>query len=106
MSYRLGSSNSAVSVSTRTTVTLKQSLVFEEDEKCTSQVRERSRKSKTSRDVKRSRSHERYPLKPDTLDAAVMELEECVNKVKWLRKILDRGISSSERHQWEIVVPK
>ncbi|KAL8048117.1 hypothetical protein ABFX02_07G042200 [Erythranthe guttata] len=44
----------------------------------------------------------------DTLEAAVMDLEECVNKVKWLKNILHNGISSSSddasrRSRWEFV---
>ncbi|KAL8515675.1 hypothetical protein ACS0TY_014378 [Phlomoides rotata] len=98
-------SNSAVSgeVSTRTTEMLKQPLVSEEEEKCT------SRKSKTSGDVESNRSHEcrgseGFPLKLDTADAAVMVLEEYVNKVEWLKHILKYGISSSDAErppQWE-----
>ncbi|EYU32980.1 hypothetical protein MIMGU_mgv1a0104102mg, partial [Erythranthe guttata] len=44
----------------------------------------------------------------DTLEAAVMDLEEYVNKVKWLKNILHNGISSSSgdasrRSRWEFV---
>ncbi|KAH6830676.1 Agenet domain-containing protein [Perilla frutescens var. hirtella] len=43
----------------------------------------------------------------DTLEASVMDLEEYINKVKWLKRILKYGISSSEDHipQWLFVEP-
>ncbi|KAL6519938.1 hypothetical protein OROMI_032832 [Orobanche minor] len=43
----------------------------------------------------------------DTLEAAVMDLEEYVNKIKWLKAILGQGISSSNgnRNGWEFVEP-
>ncbi|KAH6821668.1 hypothetical protein C2S53_019182 [Perilla frutescens var. hirtella] len=41
----------------------------------------------------------------DTLEASVLELEEYINKIKWLKKILKYGISSFEGWgpQWEFV---
>ncbi|KAL3626389.1 hypothetical protein CASFOL_029938 [Castilleja foliolosa] len=45
----------------------------------------------------------------DTLEAAVLDLEEYVNKVKWLKTILGCGISSSDgstKNQWEFVEPR
>lgn len=43
----------------------------------------------------------------DTIEAAIMDLEEYVNKVKWLKKILRYGISPSddERPQWTCLEP-
>ncbi|KAL6532382.1 hypothetical protein OROGR_014352 [Orobanche gracilis] len=43
----------------------------------------------------------------DTLEAAVMDLEEYVNKIKWLKTILGQGVSSSNgyRNGWEFVEP-
>lgn len=43
----------------------------------------------------------------DTIEAVIMDLEEHVNKVKWLKKILRNGISSpdNERPQWTFSEP-
>ncbi|XP_073138074.1 uncharacterized protein [Henckelia pumila] len=44
-------------------------------------------------------------VETDTVEAAIMELEELVNKVKWIKKILEQGISFSDgaRPEWEFV---
>ncbi|KZV17836.1 hypothetical protein F511_01645 [Dorcoceras hygrometricum] len=41
----------------------------------------------------------------NTLEASVMDLEELVNKVKWIKKILEQGIYFSDgvRPEWEFV---
>ncbi|KAK6161382.1 hypothetical protein DH2020_004763 [Rehmannia glutinosa] len=46
-------------------------------------------------------------VRSDTLEAAVLDLEEYLNKVKWLKTILGHGISSSDapRPQWEFLEP-
>ncbi|KAG8370354.1 hypothetical protein BUALT_Bualt14G0108200 [Buddleja alternifolia] len=43
----------------------------------------------------------------DTMEAAILDLDEYLNKVKWLKGILESGISSSDvpRSQWEFVDP-
>lgn len=43
----------------------------------------------------------------DTLEATILDFEEYINKVKWLKKILKYGISSSDNggHQWKFVEP-
>lgn len=43
----------------------------------------------------------------DTIEAVIMDLEEQVNKVKWLKKILRNGISSpdNERPRWTFSEP-
>lgn len=40
-----------------------------------------------------------------TVEAGITDLEECINKVKWLKKILQEGISSSknQRSEWKFV---
>ncbi|KAG6423321.1 hypothetical protein SASPL_113715 [Salvia splendens] len=40
-----------------------------------------------------------------TVEAGIMDLEEYINKVKWLKKILQEGISSSknQRSEWKFV---
>ncbi|KAI3469708.1 hypothetical protein Pfo_026371 [Paulownia fortunei] len=46
-------------------------------------------------------------MRSDTLEAAILDVEEYVNKVKWLKTILGYGISPSDapRPQWEFVPP-
>lgn len=47
-------------------------------------------------------------MQSDSLEAVIMDLEEYVNKVKWLKGMLHRGISSSsdsQRSRWEFVDP-
>ncbi|XP_073056742.1 uncharacterized protein [Primulina eburnea] len=41
----------------------------------------------------------------DTLEAAIMDLEELVNKVKWIQKILEQGVSLRDgvKPEWEFV---
>ncbi|PIN11332.1 hypothetical protein CDL12_16068 [Handroanthus impetiginosus] len=46
-------------------------------------------------------------VQSDTLEAPILDLEEYVNKIKWLKAMLHNGISSSNAHrpQWEFVEP-
>ncbi|CAA0817433.1 Agenet domain-containing protein [Striga hermonthica] len=42
----------------------------------------------------------------DTLEAAVMDLEEYLNKVKWLKIVLEQGISPpDDKSEWQFVEP-
>lgn len=48
-------------------------------------------------------SSRKLALMPDTVEGAIMELEEYLNKVKWLKKVLHSGGISSPEPQWELV---
>ncbi|KAL8517829.1 hypothetical protein ACS0TY_009223 [Phlomoides rotata] len=40
---------------------------------------------------------------PYTSESAIMELEEYINKINWLKRVLHYGISSPQPPQWEVV---
>ncbi|KAL2463717.1 Agenet domain-containing protein [Forsythia ovata] len=44
-------------------------------------------------------------MRPHTLEAAILDLEELVNKVKWLKSVLEHGnpLSDAARPQWKVV---
>lgn len=67
---------------------------------------EKKKKKKRSLEETGGNSSTKYralALNSDTVEAAIMELEEYINKVKWLKKVLHYGVSSPQPPQWDIV---
>ncbi|KAM7462942.1 hypothetical protein LguiA_031063 [Lonicera macranthoides] len=63
----------------------------------------------SSGSLKRLRTEETFPLnsmRSDSIEAAIFDLEELVNKVKWLKGILEFGIPlpNDVRPQWKFLV--